>query len=228
LALLVDTSSSVYRLFGQEKQAAIEFLRDVFRPASDRLMIESFNTSVDIVQPFAADLAPAAKAVATIRGSDGLTSFYDALYIASEKMLVDKDGSVARRGLVLIGDGEDNLSIHGLREAIEMAQRADVVVYAISIHAPPRKGWAPFSGGRNYRGDLVMRQIADSTGGRQYVVSKQTQLRDIFREIESELRNLYSVAFRSEFADGRFHSVRVVTARQLTVHCRAGYWAAAP
>jgi Ca-activated chloride channel homolog len=227
LGLLVDTSASIYDVFGSEKKAALDFLNEVVRPGDDRLMIESFNTKVEIVQPFAADPARAAQALAQVNGSEGLTSFYDAVYAAGETMLAESDNQLMRRAIILISDGEDNYSLHSLRDAIEMAQRANLVVYAISIHAPKvhKRHWRP-SGDPEHRGDPIMSLLAEATGGRQYVVEKDTQMHDVFQEIAHELRNMYFVAFPSLYEDGRFHSLQVMTSKELRAHYRSGYWAA--
>jgi Ca-activated chloride channel family protein len=227
LGLLVDTSSSVYEIFGREKQTALEFLQSVVRPQSDRLMIENFDTRVEIPQPFAFDPRMAGETLAKLHGSDGLTSFYDALYTAGEKMLEERDDRLTRRAILVISDGEDNYSMHSLRDAIEIAQQANAVVYAISIHAPFRRKHGHYSGDPYHRGDPIMKQLAEATGGHQYVISNEKQAREVFEEVEHELRGMYSLAFPSSAADGRFHPIQLVTTKDLTVHCRSGYWAVA-
>ncbi len=60
--------------------------------------------------------------------SRGGTVLYDAVFLASNDVMAKQTG---RRALILLTDGEDRHSKESLTEAIEAAQRADTVVYAI-------------------------------------------------------------------------------------------------
>ena len=63
----------------------------------------------------------------------GGTALFDAIYHAcNDKMLRDRPDHPVRRALVVLSDGEDNQSEFSLAQAIEMAQRAEVIIYAIS------------------------------------------------------------------------------------------------
>jgi Ca-activated chloride channel homolog len=63
----------------------------------------------------------------------GGTALYDAIYKAcKEKLLREKSDHPIRKAIVVLSDGEDNQSEHTRAQAIEMAQRAEVLIYAIS------------------------------------------------------------------------------------------------
>ena len=65
----------------------------------------------------------------------GGTSLYDAIYFAAkEKLMMDQPRDKFRRAMIVISDGEDTESRYTRDQALEMAQKADVVIYAISTN----------------------------------------------------------------------------------------------
>ena len=125
-----------------------------------------------------------------------------------------------RRAIILLSDGEDNQSRVTREESIEMAQRAEVIVYTISTNVS----------GVKRQGDKILERIADATGGRAFF---PFQLRDVsndFAEIQNELRSQYALAYIPEDfrMDGRFRSIQI-TADQKSFHVRSrrGYYAPA-
>jgi len=80
---------------------------------------------------------------------------YDALYFACrDKLLKAPQSGPVRRAIILLTDGDDNMSHVTREEAIDMAQRADVIVYTISTNIT----------GARHAGDKVLERIADATG----------------------------------------------------------------
>jgi hypothetical protein len=82
-------------------------------------------------------------------------------------MMNDDSDRPVRRALIVVSDGEDNQSEHSRAQAIEMAQRAQVIVYTISTD----------DSGLILRGDRVLQQLADSTGGRAFFPYKMKDIR---------------------------------------------------
>jgi VWFA-related protein len=226
LVLLVDSSSSVRGIFAYEKEKALEFLKEIIRPDSDQVMIQRFDNVVHVVQPFTTDPVLAVAALSKLPASYGVTSLYDAVYTASEQLMAQGDNRLARRAIILFSDGEDNNSFHSLEDAIEMAQLANLVVYAINVQALFHQKHVRHSDHSERRGDVTMKRIAESTGGVEYEAG--TDLHAAFQEIEHALRSVYSLAFYARFASGEgFHSVRIETTKNLKVRCRSGYWVTA-
>src|SRR5215470_12546144 len=56
------------------------------------------------------------------------TTLYDATFLASDELLSKQKG---RKALIILSDGVDNGSKETLVKAIEAAQRADTILYAI-------------------------------------------------------------------------------------------------
>jgi VWFA-related protein len=149
----------------------------------------------------------------------GGTALYDAVYRAcKEKFLKDRPDRPVRKAIVIVSDGEDNQSEYTKAQAIEMAQRAEVIVYAISTD----------DSGLVMRGDKVLEQLADATGGRAFFPFKMKDITHSFAAIEDELRSQYVVSYRpANFdADGRYRSIEISSLKKdLQVRARRGYFA---
>jgi VWFA-related protein len=139
--------------------------------------------------------------------------------------------------MILISDGEDNLSQHTRAEAIEMAQRTSVVIYTISTSTQ----WVTLddpskekSGNRKYHltdGDKILQDLADETGGRSFYPYHVDDLDQSFQDIGEELRNQYSLAYNpiNHALDGRYHKIRIEVPEHkgYQVRARRGYYARA-
>jgi len=219
VGLLVDASNSIRERFKFEQEAAIEFLTQIIRPKSDRAFVIGFDTTAELTADFTDDTEQLSKGVRMLRPGGG-TALYDAVYYASrDKLMKAQQTGPVRRAIVLLSDGDDNQSRVTREEAIEMAQRAEVVIYAISTN----------SSGYKERGDRVLERMAEATGGRAFFPFKIEDVGNAFTEIQDELRSQYSVAYRpaSLTSDGRYHSIEILAQnhKNLKVRSRKGYFA---
>jgi VWFA-related protein len=218
LGLLMDVSGSVQSRFGFEKEAATGFLQHLIRPGFDRAFVVGFNRDSHLTQDFT-DQVPLLAAGVQRLGNGGGTALYDAIYKACrEKLLHDSSDHPIRKAIVILSDGEDNQSEHTRAQAIEMAQRAEVLIYAISTD----------DSGLILRGDKVLEDIAAATGGRAFFPYKMKEITHSFAAIEDELRSQYAVSYKpSEFdTDGKFHSIDITALKKdLQVRARRGYYA---
>jgi len=218
MGLLMDVSGSVQGRFGFEKEAATGFLRHVIRPGYDRAFVVGFNKDSRITQDFT-DQVPLLAAGVQRLSNGGGTALYDAVYKAcKEKLLREHSEHPIRKAIVILSDGEDNQSEHSRAQAIEMAQRAEVLIYAISTD----------DSGLILRGDKVLDELANATGGRAFFPYKMKDITHSFAAIEEELRSQYAVSYKpSDFdADGRFHSIEITALKKdLQVRARHGYYA---
>jgi VWFA-related protein len=145
---------------------------------------------------------------------------YDALYFACrDKLLKAPHAGVVRRAIILLSDGDDNQSRVTREEAIEMAQRAEVIVYAISTNVS----------GVKKQGDKVLERIADATGGKPFFPFQLRDVANAFTEIQDELRSQYSLAYiPDDFqANGRYRTIQILAPNQKQLHVRSrrGYYA---
>jgi Ca-activated chloride channel family protein len=218
VGLLVDDSGSVKSRFAFEQNAAISFLQQVVRPVIDRAFVIGFNSHAKLMKDFTDNNAQLSSAIYNLKAGGG-TALYDAIYLAcKEKLLKTGDERPVRRAIIVLSDGEDNQSQMSLGAAIQMAQRAEVVIYAISTD----------DSGLVLRGDGVLEQLSTYTGGRAFFPYKMNDITKSFSAIEEELRSQYSLAYKPAdlSADGRYHSIEI-SALNKKVHVRArpGYYA---
>jgi Ca-activated chloride channel homolog len=219
LAILVDTSSSIRDRFQFEQEAAIEFITRVLHPPVDKAMVVSFDSSAQLVSDMTSDTERLSTAVRALRPGGGI-AFYDAIYFACrDKLLQDQPKDKFRRAMVVLTDGEDNQSRYTRDQALEMAQKADVVIYAVSTNVTHEKT----------EGDEVVKSLAQETGGRAFFPFKSEDLAQSFENIANELRHQYNIFYKPEplKTDGQYHAVdlRVKGHSGLVVRARKGYYA---
>jgi Ca-activated chloride channel family protein len=218
LGLLIDVSGSVDSRFDFEQTAATSFLQHTLRAGFDQAFLVGFNTHSQLAQDYTDNAALLAASVHKLRDGGG-TALYDAVYKAcKEKFLKDRSEHPLRKAIVIVSDGEDNQSEISKAQAIEMAQRSEVIIYAISTD----------DSGLVMRGDKVLEQLAEATGGRAFFPFKMKDITHSFAAIEDELRSQYVVSYKpADFdADGRYRSIEISTLKKdLQVRARKGYFA---
>jgi Ca-activated chloride channel homolog len=218
LGLLIDVSGSVDSRFDFEQTAATNFLQHTLRPSFDEAFLIGFNTHSQMAQDFTDNVQLLAASVHKLHDGGG-TALYDAIYHAcKDKFLKDRPDHPVRKAIIIVSDGEDNQSEVSRAQAIEMAQRAEVIIYAISTD----------DSGLVMRGDRVLEQLADATGGRAFFPFKMKDITHSFAAIEDELRSQYVVSYKpADFdADGRYRSIQISTMKKdLQVRARRGYFA---
>jgi Ca-activated chloride channel homolog len=218
VGLLIDASNSVRDRFKFEQEAAIEFLNSIIRPHYDKAFIVGFDVTPEVTQDFTDDTEKLSVGVRGLRAGGG-TAMFDALYFACrDKLLKQQQTGPVRNAIILLSDGEDNQSHVTREEAIEMATRADAIVYTISTNISGMKG----------AGDKVLERIADATGGRAFFPFQMRDVSDAFLSIQEELRSQYAIAYKPAnfIADGRYRTIEVVgPGKGMKVRTRKGYYA---
>lgn len=218
LGLLVDTSGSVRSRFDFEQEAAVSFLQSTLRPGFDKAFVMGFSNRSQLTQDFTDNAKLLATGVHELRDGGG-TAIYDAIYKACrDKLAKETSDRPVRKAIIIVSDGEDNQSEYSRAQAIEMAQRAEVIIYAISTD----------DSGLVLRGDKVLQQLADATGGRAFFPFKMKDIKNSFAAIEDELRSQYVISYRpADFdADGRYRSIEITALKKdLQVRARKGYFA---
>jgi Ca-activated chloride channel homolog len=242
IGMLLDTSNSVRDRIKFEQDASVSFLFSVLRRNKDQAFVMTFDDEPQIIQPFTSDTGALRDQIIGTRAGGG-TAIYDAIYEACSKQLnhpprpPGDQPDIVRRVMILISDGEDNLSIHTRSEAIELAQRTSVVIYTISTSTQwvsleetnPNK-----TSDRKYHlteGDKILQDLAEETGGRAFFPYHVDDLDQSFQDIGDELRNQYSIAYQpaNYVMDGRYHRIRVEVPEHkgYQVRARRGYFARA-
>lgn len=219
LGLLIDASNSVRDRFKFEQESATEFLNQTIRPHYDRAFVVGFDVTPEVTQDFTDNTDALAHGVHELRPGGG-TALYDALYFACrDKLLKAPKTTPVRRAIILLSDGEDNQSHVTREEAIEMAQRAEAIVYTISTNVSGTKG----------AGDKVLERIADATGGRAFFPFQIRDVANDFAEIQDELRSQYAVAYKPADLkyDGHYRTIEIVAndRKNFRVRARRGWYA---
>jgi len=218
LGLLIDISGSVRSRFDFEQDAAIGFLQQTLRTKSDQALVLGFNSESTITQDFTDNVPLLAEGVRRLHNGGG-TALYDAIYkVCHDRLNRSHEDRPVRRAIIVVSDGEDNQSQYTEGQAIEMAQRAEVIIYAISTD----------DSGLILRGDNVLQQLADATGGRAFFPYKTKDIKNSFAAIEDELRSQYIVSYHpADFeADGRYRPIEITAFKKdLQVRARKGYYA---
>jgi VWFA-related protein len=219
VGLLVDASNSVRDRFKFEQESAIEFLNQTVRHGYDSAFVVGFDATPEVTQDFTDSSEKLGHGVRELRPGGG-TAMYDAIYFACrDKLIKAPKGTPVRRAIILLSDGEDNLSHVTREEAIEMAQRAEAVIYTISTNVSGTKG----------PGDKVLERIADATGGKAFFPFQIRDVVNAFAEIQEELRSQYAVSYKpADFkADGHYRTIEIVAndRKNFRVRARRGWYA---
>lgn len=218
LGILIDTSNSIRDRFHFQQEAATNFINSVMRE-QDKAVVVSFDTSAELVTDLTSDTHRLENAVRNLRPGGG-TALYDAIYFACrDKLMQDQPLYKFRRAMVILSDGEDNESRFSRDQALEMAQRADTVIYTISTNISHIET----------EGDKVMRYFAEQTGGVAFFPFEAKDLNQSFENIANELRHQYNLFYRPEPLnnDGQYHTVQIKVKgrKDLVVRARKGYYA---
>ena len=245
LGILLDTSSSQSRVLPLEQDAGSQFLARVLKPKDEAFLL-SFDVDVDLLQDYTNSPRQLARAMGKAQindaggnGSVGIpgagggtvptigtpkgTLLYDAVYLAASQKMNQETG---RKAMILLTDGEDQGSRVKIDEAINAANRSNVIVYTILI---ADRG---FNGAFGYSGYSAMKKMTAETGGRLIDVGNNgKKLEAAFQQIEDELRTQYMASYTPSNAklDGGFRKLSVVCRGDgMKVQVRKGYFAAAP
>jgi len=220
LVLLIDTSGSVRYKLPFEQDVSVAFLNSVLRPGVDQASVVTFDSSIDLRQSYTDDQLLLASAVRRTR-SGGATRLYDALSFLLNGTLTDGNG---RRAIILLTDGDDNVSRSSPGEVMEAAQRNNVPIYVVSVNSigiPADES--------NLR-DSTLEMFGTETGGKAFFPKRLKDLSSHLAAISKELRSQYTIAYRSTNGkrDGSYRKIRIeVKNTQYSVRARSGYYAPA-
>lgn len=256
VGLLLDTSNSVRLMFKGEQEASIDFVHNLLGERTRHAaFLMTFDSTKDIVKEFTSDPNELADAIRKLKVGGG-TALFDAVHQACrDKLLPLHSPNGLRRVLVLVTDGEDDASRYSIEQVINMAQRAQVSIYAISMN----------SYGVSSPGDKILERLTQETGGTvvypwrkppsaefatgylsrtqigdqnavyevgtgKYAGEAAANLALALLRIQKELELQYTVGYPppNPSADGTFREVKVVARRNgVNVRARKGYFATA-
>lgn len=225
VGLVFDVSGSMGSKLDKSRQAVSQFFKTA-NPEDEFFLVE-FSDRPDLVVDFTTHLEEIQNRL-TFTQSKGRTALLDAVYMALDKM---KKARNPRKALLIISDGGDNSSRYTETEIKNRVREADVQIYAIGIYEPiGTRGRTP----EEMAGPSLLTEIAEQTGGRQFMVENLNELPDVAAKIGMELRNQYILGYTptNQARDGKYRRVQVKLVQPrglppLRAMWRLGYYAPA-
>jgi Ca-activated chloride channel family protein len=226
VGVLMDTSPSTAGKLKFEQESAMNFIQTVVRPRKDRVFFATFDHEINLRQDFTDRLDLLDKAVNGVKQLGKQTALFDALWQFCDEKMRSVSG---RRVLVVITDGEDTYSRADLRDAIDIAQRTETTIFAISTKAGfsstvPGVEMGEIKDAKDR--DLV--KLAEETGGAAFFTGDMLSLERSFTKVAKELRAQYLVTYRpsNDRYDGSYRRIDVKLGSgrgDLKVRTKRGY-----
>ena len=226
VAVLMDTSPSTAGKLKFEQESAMNFIHTVVRPRRDRVLFATFDHEINLRQDFTDKLDLLDKAVDGVKKTGTQTALFDAIWQFCDEKLRSVAG---RRVLVIITDGEDTYSRANIRDAIDIAQRTETTIFAISTKAGFLATVPGVEAGQvSDKKDRDLVTLAEETGGVAFFTGDMLSLERSFTKISNELRAQYLVTYKplNDRYDGSFRKIEVKLASghdNLKVRTKRGY-----
>ena len=209
VGVLMDTSPSTAAKLKFEQESAMNFIQTVVRPRRDRVLFATFDHEINLRQDFTDRLELLDRAVYAVKKTGEQTALYDAIWQFCDEKMRSAQG---RRALVIITDGDDTYSRADINDAIDIAQRTETTIFAISTKAG-LSGTVPGVEGGTVKdhGDKHLERMCDETGGMAFFTGDMLALERSFTKIANELRSQYLITYRSsnDRYDGSYRKVEV-------------------
>jgi VWFA-related protein len=209
VGVLMDTSPSTAGKLKFEQESAMNFIQTVIRPRRDRVLFATFDHEVTLRQDFTDRLELLDRAVFGVKKTGNKTALYDAVWQFCDEKMRSAQG---RRVIVVITDGDDTYSRAELKDAIDIAQRTETTIFAISTKAG-LSGTVPGveAGQVQDHGDKSLERLCEETGGVAFFTGDILALERSFGKIANELRTQYLITYKptNDRYDGSYRKVEV-------------------
>jgi Ca-activated chloride channel family protein len=223
LGILFDVSGSMRgTLQMQAGQRAVEHILSWVNPSQDEVGLFSFDAELRKEVDFTTDLAKIKTAVNSLTAV-GQTSLYDAINKTAAAL---GDRPSPRRAVIVITDGIDTSSKLTPAQVSGMASAIDVPVYVIAVLSPldhPGQDHAVV-GADSSPVATHLSNLSYWTGGTLFMVSAPAHASQAARDLITELRHQYLIAFEAAREPGWYELDVRTRRRELTVRARSGYF----
>lgn len=216
IGVVVDNSGSMRDKRNEVSRAVLNLVRA--SNSQDEVFVVNFNRNPYLDQDFTADVGLLERALHQV-SMQGSTALYDAI-VASAKHL-ENDPRLEKKVLLVITDGQDNMSRETLQEAKQALQQKNApTLYAIGL----------LSDEMQYAGRNALEKLADVTGGAAFFPTSLDQVSDITRSLAHDIRSQYIIAYQPhvQHQNANYHPIRVEAHApgytQLTVRTRSGIY----
>src|SRR5229473_533125 len=209
VGVLMDTSPSTAGKLKFEQESAMNFIQTVVRPRKDRVLFATFDDQITLRQDFTDRLELLDRAVFGVKKTGEKTALYDAVWQFCDEKMRSAQG---RRALVVITDGDDTYSRADINDAIDIAQRTETTIFAISTKAGLSGAVPGVEAGQiKDHGDKALERLCEETGGLAFFTGDMLALERSFTKIANELRSQYLITYRptNDRYDGSYRRVEV-------------------
>ena len=230
VAVLMDTSGSTAGKLKFQQEASMNFISTVVKPRKDRVLFATFDDEINLMQDFTDKLDLLDKAVYNVKKIGTHTALFDAIWQFCDEKMRSVPG---RRVLLVVTDGEDTYSRANIRDAIDIAQRTETTIFAISTKAGFLATVPGVEAGQvSDKKDKDLQTLAEETGGAAFFTGDMVNLERSFTKISKELRAQYLVTYNptNKSYDGSFRKIDVKLSDgrgDLKVRTKRGYKAIA-
>src|SRR5438874_2623080 len=209
VAVLMDTSPSTAGKLKFEQESAMNFIQTVIRPRKDRVLFATFDDQITLRQDFTDRLELLDRAVFAIKKTGEKTALYDAVWQFCDEKMRSAQG---RRALVIITDGVDTYSRADINDAIDIAQRTETTLFAISTKAGVLSAVPGVESGTvKDKADRDLERLCDETGGAALFTGDMLALERAFTKVARELHTQYLITYKptNNQYDGSYRRVDV-------------------
>lgn len=206
LALVIDNSGSMRNKRERVNSSALAFVRE--SNPEDETTIINFDDSAYLEQEFTGSIGDLIDALENI-DARGETALYDALYLASEKLM--KDGKRDKKVLLVISDGEDTASKYGINKVMDALRKSKITLYAIGLLEEDDQRGGLFKKAPSKKAKEELTKFADLTGGRAYFPKSLDEVENLVKGIAHDLRNHYTISYTptNRTLDGGWREITV-------------------
>ena len=206
--------------------AALAFVRE--SNPDDETFIVNFDDSAYLEQDFTGSIGDLIDALDNI-DARGETALYDAVYLSADHV---KAGKKDKKALLLITDGEDNVSKYGINKVYEALKQSKVTLYAVGLLEENDQRGGLFKKPPSKKAKEDLEKFAEITGGQAFFPKNLDEVEDLVKHIAHDLRNHYTVSYTPTNAklDGSFREITVKlnppkNLGKVTWHTKQGYYA---
>ena len=208
LGILLDASGSMNIERLTSAKAAITRLVFDLLDKSDELFFVEFGYSARLTQGWTGDRTLIRHALENVRAPTGDTALYDAIALA---LPTAQEGRYVKKALLVISDGEDNVSKYGFNKVVEHVREAkDVTIYAIGLLEENDQRGGLFKKPPSKKAKEALTQLAELTGGQAFFPKSVDEVEEICKRIAHDLRNQYTLGYTPSNSglDGSWREIR--------------------
>ena len=221
MGLLVDNSGSMR--FKREKVEAADLALVGDSNPDDEVFIVNFADQAFLDLPDGEDFTSnIAEMKEALRRTDsrGETAMRDAIEMSLQHL--DAKAHRDKKVLVVVTDGEDNVSVTKMEDLVRHAQQSGDLIYCVGL----LRDEDPLAARRARR---ALQELASATGGQAFFPDDVSQVDRIAHLVAHDIRNQYTISYTpsNSAMDGAYREIKIAVDApgKPDVRTRSGYFA---